>query len=67
MVVMNLEKRTVCLHQVFRSEYYPRFVQTDGIGNCYECEHDPVNNKNCNGYVPVTLNCFEVNDYDSKV
>jgi len=35
-------------------------VKYDGEGNCYECDYDPEDNKNCKRFCPITIQIFEV-------
>jgi hypothetical protein len=37
-------------------------IKLDGEGNCYECDYDPENNKNCKKFYPIIIKVFEVRD-----
>ena len=53
----------MCLHQLNRPA---SIFEKDGSGNCQICITDK-KNKNCKGYVPITVQCFYVEgDNDVK-
>jgi hypothetical protein len=64
MVEGRLER---CINQVFR----PKTISVDrpeGIGDCYYCQYDPIKNKDCKGYYPISISVYEVTkQYENKV
>jgi len=53
----------ICLHNKKRQEQRPGdSIQLKGEGNCYECDYDSKNNKNCRKFYPITIQTFEVID-----
>jgi len=53
----------ICLHNKKGQKQRPGdSIQLEGEGNCYECDYDPENNKNCRKFYPITIQTFEVID-----
>ena len=55
--------KTKCLHN--KKGLKPESgssVKLDGEGNCYECDYDPKDNKNCKKFYPIMIQIFEVID-----
>jgi len=54
-------KIKTCLHNKKGQKQRPGdSIKLDGEGNCYECEYDPENNKNCRKFCPITIQTFNV-------
>jgi len=51
-MITRIEKRRVCLHQLYPHGRMNQVV--DGKGNCFDCEADE-RNKECSGYRPVNV------------
>jgi hypothetical protein len=54
----------ICLHQAFRPER-KNLSNPPGVGECFDCEYNPEENKNCKKYVSINIqivDLFEEND-----
>jgi len=52
-----------CLHQFIRPlcrVRIPENLRPKGMGDCYECTIDPLNNGHCLGCHPIAVHYFEV-------
>ena len=57
----GVSKIKICLHNKKGQKQRPGdSIKLDGEGNCYECDYDPENNKNCKRFYPITIQTFEV-------
>lgn len=55
--------KTICLHN--KKGQKPRsgsIIKLPNEGNCYICTYDPVRNKECKKFYPITINEFNVKE-----
>ena len=55
----TIDHKVVCLHHWVRPENRV-YVKVEGVGNCYECKTDPVNNPYCKMYTPIKVYEVEI-------